>query len=477
MVEVMCKLQEDIVYRNYHIFIYPTESTKNKKDGNVSVVILGIDSVSRLNFYRQMPKTSAFLSKLGNIEMLGYNKLEDNTFLNVIPLLTGLSVEELQNSGCWSTGNDYFDDCHFLWDDFKSANFDTVLVEDSPWMGTFNLLRRGFFKKPTDHYLRPLMIMAEAKLGHEIYAWTNCCIGAQLGMTALLDHSLKVAKGLSDHSYMGFFWSASLTHDIIDFPNFGDDDLKDFFVKFNESGQLNSTIVVFMSDHGMRWGDFRTTYQGGLEDRLPMLRFIIPEWFKKKYARAIKNLNENAFRLTTPYDLHETLLEFIDTNKLDDDIIDYRTGTNHHRKRSSSLFLNIPENRTCQTAGIPKHYCACHDSKTKISVNNIVVVKVADFLMFYINSKLSDYPQCANLTLHEITTATVEVGRESRLVKDYELHITTVPGFGQFEATLRANNGEFQMVGTISRLNEYGNQSICVNNAKMKLLCYCNQKV
>lgn len=471
MVEVVCTLNSNIIYKHYHIFIRPTSSVKNRKDGDVSVLVLGLDSVSRMNFHRQMPKTSAFLSEIGTVEMLGYNKVEDNTFPNMIPVLSGMSIEELKKN-CWPKYEDYFDKCHFVWDDFKKANFSTAFVEDSPIIGMFNYLKSGFLKKPTDHYLRPIMLEAEKNLGHEYFGNTICCIGPQLGMTLLFDYAFKIALSMTNHLYMNVFWTTSLTHDYIEYPKFGDNDLRDFFDKFNKSGELNKTVVILMSDHGIRWGPFRDTYQGSLEDKLPMLKFIIPEWFQNMYPSAMKNLNKNTIRLTTPYDLHETLLEFINTKQLDDDSIAIRTKMTGN-KRGISLFLEIPENKTCDTAGIPKNYCACHGKRVELSVGNSNVVEAAKVLMQYVNSKLSMYTLCAYLTLYEIHKASVEMGKDNSSVKDYEIQVTTVPGFAKFEATLRQYNGNFKMIGSVSRLNVYGNQSLCVNDAKMKLLCYC----
>ncbi|XP_025191967.1 uncharacterized protein LOC112592180 [Melanaphis sacchari] len=473
MVEVVCTLNSNIIYKYYHIFIRPTSSVINRKDGDVSVLVLGLDSVSRMNFHRHMPKTSAFLSKIGTVEMLGYNKVEDNTFPNVIPVLSGMSIEELKIS-CWPKYEDFFDKCHFVWNDYKNANFSTSFVEDSPIIGMFNYLKSGFLKKPTDYYLRPIMLQAEKNLGHETIGNTIGCIGPQLGMTMLLDYAFKIALSLTNHLYMNVFWTTSLTHDYLEYPKFGDDDLRNFFDVFNKSGELNKTVVVLMSDHGIRWGSFRDTYQGSLEDKLPMLKFIIPEWFQNMYPSAMKNLKKNTIRLTTPYDLHETLLEFINTKQLDDNSIERRTKMNKNKnKRGTSLFLEIPENKTCETAGIPKNYCACHEKRMELSVDDLNVVEAAKILMLYVNSKLSMYTLCAYLTLYEIHKASVEMGKHNSSVKDYEIQVTTVPGYAKFEATLRQHNGNFKMVGSVSRLNVYGNQSICVNDAKIKLLCYC----
>lgn len=52
--------------------------------------MVGVDSVSRLNFHRQFPKTVAILKdKLKSYEMYGYNKVRDNTFINLVPMFLG----------------------------------------------------------------------------------------------------------------------------------------------------------------------------------------------------------------------------------------------------------------------------------------------------------------------------------------------------------------------------------------------------
>ena len=50
----------------------------------VNVVILGIDTVSHMNFIRVMPRTVEFLTKeLKAVGMNGYSKVGDNTFPNL----------------------------------------------------------------------------------------------------------------------------------------------------------------------------------------------------------------------------------------------------------------------------------------------------------------------------------------------------------------------------------------------------------
>lgn len=143
-----------------------------------------------------------------------------------------------------------------------------------------------------------------------------------------------------------------------------------------------------------------------------------------------------------------------------------------------SLFLEVPENRTCATAGIPIHYCACHGVTQPASVNDAQVIAAAGCFVEYVNDELSGYPQCDNLTLSSVVKATVEGRRDGeKLVKDYQIQVTTVPGHGHFEATVRHDTDDerFRLMGSVSRLNLYGDQSACVTDAKIKLLCHCKR--
>jgi len=87
-----------------------------------SVLLIGADALSRLNFYRQMPKTLQFLKDQNAIELLGYNKVDDNTFPNLVPVFTGKSVDEIQKT-CWTSNNDYFDDCPFIWKNYSERGY------------------------------------------------------------------------------------------------------------------------------------------------------------------------------------------------------------------------------------------------------------------------------------------------------------------------------------------------------------------
>jgi hypothetical protein len=49
----------------------------------------------------------------------------------------------------------------------------------------------------------------------------------------------------------------------------------------------SKTVLFFLSDHGIRFGAVRQTSVGKLEERLPFMFLIFPDWFLKKYPNLI----------------------------------------------------------------------------------------------------------------------------------------------------------------------------------------------
>lgn len=100
--------------------VLPTEH------GRLNVMIVGLDSLSRLNFQRQMPSSYKYLiEKMGAIEMFGYNKVADNTFPNLMAVLCGLSIVEMNNR-CWNSSFEVFDNCPLVWNFFEYNGYRSI---------------------------------------------------------------------------------------------------------------------------------------------------------------------------------------------------------------------------------------------------------------------------------------------------------------------------------------------------------------
>lgn len=125
---VTCKLRSNgdksksSVYKDVHAMVvdkgvrrFQNEDAPDKP----SVLIISIDSLSRLNLIRSMPITYRLLETHGFVSLDGYTKVADNTFPNVIPILTGMFVAQMTKR-CWKNPKDEMDGCPFVWKDFKN---------------------------------------------------------------------------------------------------------------------------------------------------------------------------------------------------------------------------------------------------------------------------------------------------------------------------------------------------------------------
>lgn len=475
-----------MIYRDYYAFLPRKPSVEERckqalsvdpvANDRLSVLVIGLDSISRMNFHRMMPRTLKILQSLGAVEMLGYTKVADNTYPNLVPVLSGLSQEEFQNI-CWQTPDKTFDDCPLLWKKFSAAGYRTIFGEDASWMTTFNYLKKGFSEPPTDYYQRPYFVGAENDIGNTHKSNAYLCLGTRKTFDCLLDYSRKLALEFSTELYFAFIWQSSLTHDYFTYGRQGDDSYHDFIEYVSREGLLSRTALIVMSDHGMRWGQFRQTYQGRIEDSLPFVFIVLPQWWREKYPLAWGNLRRNSHSLTTPFDLHETLKDLLNPQVMRESFLKRRIKVQAAMpiSRGISWFLPVPNTRTCDMAHIANHWCMCHTSNT-VSLNDTNLQDSVSFLMNELNTMLSRYPLCATLRLKLIKDAKVWLDMtDGSTLMDYTVTIQTVPGDAVFEGTIRykADDNTRKLVGSVSRLNAYGTQSACVDEFNMRLYCYC----
>lgn len=103
----------------------------------LNVLLLGLDAVSRMNAHRQLPKTIEFLkSKSTFVELFGFNKIEDNSNPNQVPILTGIPFAA---PGLRSRVDDYYDNVtRYIWEDFEDRGYRTMFFEELTKFGIFN---------------------------------------------------------------------------------------------------------------------------------------------------------------------------------------------------------------------------------------------------------------------------------------------------------------------------------------------------
>ena len=433
----------------------------NKLKEHFNVVMFGTDSVSLANSMRHLVKSRDFLLRqLNAVELKGYNKIGSNTFPNFIALFTGKSTKEFFNGT--SEKGFVFGDNDFLWNMYSRAGYRTLFGEDLKQIATFNYLAPGFGKAPADYYMRPFIIASEG-LNTSTY-----CRNDIWHMRQLLDWTSRFTETFAKQPHFSLSYCAATTHDYLNYASYFDTPAFEFMRRLRDSGAFQrNTIMIMFSDHGLRYGAITQTPIGRLEINLPMMYIVFPVWFRKRYPVQWERLQINAGRLTTPYDVHATLLHALAGF---DEASAPRTL--HGR---SLLAGEVPRNRTCASAAIPRIFCACRQQRILTRYDE-AVRGAANAIVDWINSFLTPYaPRCAKLAVANISSAMLQLPTKGWPMRSYTLAIRAEPGHGDFEGTVDYNPKYrvYNVYPELKRLNMYGNESYCVQDAIAQRYCYC----
>lgn len=460
---------------------------KQKVDPKPSVLIMGLDSTSRINLRRAMPLLYEYVKRPGWFEMQGYNKVGDNTFPNLIAVLTGYS-ESGVNNVCDVRELGCLDSLPFIWKRFKEANYTTAFAEDCKSISTFNYLKPGFLKQPTDYYLRPLLLASEDQFPVSKDLGYAYCVGRHLSFRYIWEFGQQlIDRFLGRSPFFGFLWSNSFTHDFFEGATALDKLFRRYLKSFEEIGLFKRSIVILMSDHGYRFNTLRRASSGYMEERMPMMFIYVPPWFRKKYPQFVANLRKNRNRLTSNYDVHMTLHHMLQlhSKSMADFPDEYRAK---QCQGCQSLFFEVPFSRTCAMAGIEEKWCCCQPSETiaiTSDIQNLIDAMVERMNWHLVERNFDNL--CHNYTLKEID----RVDRKSILATGlkpvdndehvYIVQFKTRPNAPEFEATVRWNNRTQDLlsmdVDDISRLNSYNKDADCMNDKTAKKYCICKDSV
>jgi len=272
----------------------------------------------------------------------------------------------------------------------------------------------AFLHAPTDHYFRTYTF----RMWHTQNVFEGMCHGPRLSVQTLLDQLEKLTTTYDTKNKDLLFslsWASKLTHDDFNRLGWADDHLLKTLKHLYESGTLNNSMLFLLGkwqlecfistkekyitryenlhsiwmlgDHGSRNQQVRQTRQGQLEDRMPLAYVAVPQWFSKKYPTAYKNLRANANSLTTAYDLYATMMDVMDLSQTESLYVQYmrQAAIKLNSKKKGvrypiSLFSSIPEDRKCESAGIPPHWCICH-KKFPVSIKALDVADAAGFIV------------------------------------------------------------------------------------------------
>jgi len=493
----------------------------------LNVLVFGFDSVSHVNFMRRLPRLYSLLTQeLGGIVLDNYNIVGDGTTAAMLGMLAGSYEEELPETrrGKSSQTVDIYP---WIFREFKKNGYVTVYAEDESSIGTFQYRLNGFKDQPSDHYMRPFQLQAELDhKQHPVY-----CLGSKPKINILMDwlgnmftsYPSKVGKFI-------FGFHSEYSHGVVEELSLADDPVSDWIEKLRDSGKLDNTILIVMSDHGHRFSFTRSTLQGKYEERLPFFSVILPKWFEKRFPHSYRALQINAVdRLTSPFDIHATLKSILNGLNQGIDIGATAHDQNKNLTRGLSLFKEIPLLRSCVDAQISNHWCACNGWLPADPVSDKLVSRAATAIVDAVNLLIKEAGQsdkCMKLEVKSIKRSQKMMPKKEMLafkqssdhdgyVPDltdkttvsfivkmkpkfcaklvfskvfvlllqvpeivYEIQVETTPGLGMFEGTTKysVSSDSFAVnIKEVSRVNKYGLTSKCVADAYPHLakFCYC----
>ncbi|KAK7580106.1 hypothetical protein V9T40_000735 [Parthenolecanium corni] len=476
---VRCISGKKNIYETIHFMVIdkepkPVTSKEELTEKKFSVFLFAIDSISRLNFMRTLPKTRKYIEERGWLPLEGYTKIADNTFPNLVAILSGMTVSQLTKH-CYPSHKQKIDDCPFMWKNFSQNGYLTSYVEDTAPIASFNYLKYGFLNSPTDYYSRPILIAARKYMKIRDDGGMEYCIGPQPQIEYLFQFNTEFIQRFHNRSYFNLFWSNSFSHNEMNMPTIMDDRIRNFLADIEP--YLNSTVVVFFSDHGMRFGKARETYVGWLEERMPFIYFYFPPSFQAAHPSWVRNFRANKNKLTSPFDFHATLQDLLYGQQLQP-----AAGC----PQCGSLFNPVPHNRSCDDAGITSHWCTCSVADSSESVSDPHVVAAAHVAIGSINEllqksvdQIKNDSSCAILSFSKVMSVRTKVGGGFAIFRRREHIIVfeTEPSKAVFEVTVPEGSVKISNVAEISRINMYGSQSACVKGGSLlKLFCFCVKK-
>jgi hypothetical protein len=268
--KIDCRSKDGGIYSNIHSGIAYQSSLHRRHIWNpipkralgYNVLMFGFDSVSRMSWIRMLPKSYEYMIKEGFIVLKGYNIVGDGTPQALLPILTGKKETELHEARRGYANASYVDNFPWIWQKYKKAGYVTQWAEDMQSIGTFQLRMLGFRKQPVDHYMRLFYLEAERYYSRFRYL----CLGSLSRHQNMINWVKEFFKVYQTKPKFSFIFHSEASHNYNNPLGLLDDDLLEFLKYMKSSGIMDNTILLFMSDHGVRVSELRQYSQGKLEE-------------------------------------------------------------------------------------------------------------------------------------------------------------------------------------------------------------------
>lgn len=452
-----------------------------RRENSHNVLILCLRSLSHSDALQRLPHTYKVLAeKFGAVVLNGYNVIGEGPSAALFPILTGKTKFELDDALL----KDELDPKYFLFDQLHFDGYRTAYFEDMPLLST---LRLNFQRQPTDHYLRAFFL-EHRESSAKCPLMIHDCIGAVPVHSQMINltHQFSYVRD----KRFSFTIISNIFHVHHDLAGYVDDEILYMLNSLKASGLLENTLLIVMSDSGSMLSHVMTTHQDTIGERLPFVSIVLPDRLKKARPDAEESLRANANVLTTPFDIHSTVLDVVGLKRL----------SNHYKvaksqlPRGMSLVKPIPASRSCVEADVPPHWCACYDWK-QVPRGDPAFARSSRAVEDFVHGRVAQDVKCAkrsvasvewvmryNLNKHilqQSNTGNALSDFTNTSIEFYQVRMTMRPGHAIFEGTVTLLKKLGVYVTTereVSRIDSYSDEAKCVSATRPHLskYCYCN---
>ena len=437
----------------------------------LNVALIMLESQSAANIKRKMPKVFHHLKSASNAFVFkGHTIVGDGTTDQLCAMLVGRLEEQLPVALRSSLNSVFVDDWQFIFEDFREKGYVTLFTEDDSRFPAFSYRLNGFRRAPTDHYARVFWQCATLEARNEQF-----CVGRKPYHKVSLDYTESLFDAYVRKPKFSVTILSAESHNNINNIQYMEGDFIQFLLRMEKKGYLDNTFVFILGDHGLRASAFRMSFAGWLEERLPFFALLVPGAYLHGNMDRRQAIRLNAQHLTSHFDIYATFHDILNTYVKPGSTI------------GQSLLRPIDHiGRTCKSAGVGNHWCPCRTFNVLSDLDG-AQEDAARAVVGYINALLANVApvsKCTKLVLEDIKhvsytskTTRNSVGGNTNQT-DYLIVLSVLPSNGIYEASVtELNSGVWLVDPNISRLDLYGNQSLCITRdyPSLRKFCYCSE--
>ncbi|KAI6189380.1 hypothetical protein M3Y97_00001800 [Aphelenchoides bicaudatus] len=341
-----------------------------------------------------------------------YNKIGDNSLINLLSILSGKvyesKVRDLDNlvrdEMSLKLNETRSDQAQELADMLlltaKKRGYATMFHDDI-MRHDLGLMQysgwKGFRKPPADYYFRPYFNYLYRKVMPN-----GTCLNGELYSTRFINTFERFSTVYAKQAHFSFNFITKLTHDSPSPLQLIDTPLSESFERLKQNGLFDNTVVILMIT------------PAALKKGHRSFSIYIPKKYRLAYPEKYKNLQLNTNRLTSNFDIHETLREVMQ-------LPSKNVGT--------SLFETISTQRHCEHARIPPNFCMCMEALNPSILptedKDFMTIMIADQFNQEINATtcISDITDLRPLAFQPYTINPASTERKSVISRFQEIHL------------------------------------------------------